>query len=93
MIKSKTFIATPPGATIKEQLTDKGLSLKEFAVQMDIPEKDISKLINGEVPLTHEMAIKLEMVLGLPAIFWNNLDSIYREKILKVMAENDMKED
>lgn len=93
MIKSKTFIATPPGATIKEQLTDKGLSLKEFAVQMDIPEKDISKLINGEVPLTHEMAIKLEMVLGLPAIFWNNLESIYREKILKVMAENDMKED
>jgi len=93
MIKSKTFIATPPGATIKEQLIDKGLSLKEFAVQMDIPEKDISKLINGEVPLTHEMAIKLEMVLGLPAIFWNNLESIYREKILKVIAENDMKED
>jgi len=60
---------------------------------MDIPEKDISKLINGEVPLTHEMAIKLEMVLGLPAIFWNNLESIYREKILKVIAENDMKED
>ncbi len=31
MVKSRTFIATPPGATIKEQLLDKGMSQKNFA--------------------------------------------------------------
>ena len=29
------------------------------------------------------MAVKLEMVLGIPASFWTNLESIYREKVDK----------
>ena len=71
MVKSRSFIATPPGATIKEQLLDRGLSQKEFAVRMGMSEKHISKLINGEVQLTPDVAVRLEMVLGVPAKFWN----------------------
>jgi len=93
MVKSRNFIATPPGATIKEQLIDRGLSQKEFASRMEISEKHISRLINGDVALTSDVAIRLEMVLGLPAHFWNNLESIYREKVLKAEAENQMDED
>ncbi len=48
MVKSRSFIATPPGATIKEQLIDRGLSQKEFALRMGMSEKHISKLINGD---------------------------------------------
>lgn len=93
MRKSRSYIATPPGATIKEQLVDRGMSQKEFAARMDMSEKHISKLINGDVILTPDVAMRLEMVLGLPAHFWNNLESIYREKLLMVQAENDMDED
>lgn len=93
MIRSKTYIAIPPGATIKEQLEDRKMTQKEFAVRLDMTEKHISKLINGEVNLTPEMAVKLEMVLGLPASFWNNLESIYREKLIKIQQENEMDED
>ena len=56
-------------------------------------EKHISKLINGEVQLTPETAIRLEMVLGVPAKFWNNLEAIYREKIIRAEAENAMDAD
>ena len=73
MVKSRSFIATPPGATIKEQLIDRGLSQKEFALRMGMSEKHISKLINGDVQLTPEVAVRLEMVLGVPAKFWNKL--------------------
>lgn len=93
MVRSRTYIATPPGATIKEQLIDKGMSQKEFAARMDMSEKHISRLINGEVQLTPEMAVKLEIVLGVPAKFWNNLEAIYREKLIKVEMENTMDED
>lgn len=93
MIRSKTVVATPPGATIKEQLVDRGMSQKEFAIRMDMSEKHISRLINGEVQLTSDVAMRLEMVLGLPALFWSNLESIYREKLLKVQAENEMDAD
>lgn len=92
-MRSKTYIATPPGETIKEQLLDRAMSQKEFAVRMNMSEKHISKLINGEVQLTTDMALRLEMVLGLPAHFWTNLENIYREKLAKVQAENDLMED
>lgn len=93
MAKSRSYIATPPGATIKEQLNDRGMSQKEFAARMDMSEKHISKLINGEVQLTPETAVKLETVLGVPARFWNNLEAIYREKLIKAEAENSMELD
>ncbi len=93
MVRSRSYIATPPGATIKEQLNDRGMSQKEFAARMDMSEKHISKLINGDVQLTPEVAVRLEMVLGVPAKFWNNLEAIYREKLIKAEAENAMDAD
>lgn len=93
MMRSKKTIAVPPGATIKEQLLDRGMSQKEFSSRMEMSEKHISKLINGEVQLTPDVAMRLEMVLGIPAHFWSNLESIYREKLARVQAENDMEED
>lgn len=90
MVRSRSFIASSPGATIKEQLNDRGMSQKEFAARMDMSEKHISKLIHGDVQLTPETAVRLEMVLGVPAQFWNNLEVIYREKIVKVKSKNAM---
>ena len=93
MVRSRSYIATPPGAAVKEQLYDRGMSQKEFAARMDMSEKHISKLINGEVQLTPDVAVRLEMVLGVPASFWSNLEAVYREKIVKALAENAMDED
>ena len=88
MVRSRRVIATPPGATIKEQLSYREMSRKEFADRMDMSEKHIRKLIDGDVQLTDETAVRLETVLGVPAGFWNRLEAIYREKIVKANAEN-----
>lgn len=93
MTRSRSYIATPPGATIKEQLIERGMSQKEFSARMNMSEKHISKLINGDVQLTVECAVRLETVLGVPAKFWNNLEAIYREKLIKVAEENSMEQD
>lgn len=89
MIRSSSYIATPPGATIREQINDKGMSQKEFAIRMNMSEKYISRLITGEIHLTPEVAVKLENVLGVPARFWNNLESVYQKKLIKVKIENN----
>ena len=93
MLRSHSFIAIPPGVTIKEKLHDRGLNQKEFAIRMNMSEKHISRLINGEVQLTQDVARRLELVLGMPAKFWNNLEAIYREKLIKVKNENEMEAD
>lgn len=93
MKSSKTYVAIPPGYSIKEQLVERGLTQKEFAMRMELSEKHISKLINGEVLLTTDVAVRLEMVLGIEAQFWLNLEAIYREKLFKIEEENNMEND
>ena len=80
MLNSKNTIALPPGVSIREQLELRKMKQNEFSVRMGLSEKHISKLINGQVELTYDVAIRLESVLGIPASFWNNLEVIYREK-------------
>lgn len=92
-VNSRTTIAIPPGETIKEQLEYRELSQKEFATRMGMSEKHISNLIRGNVHLTSEVALRLEMVLGVPAKFWNNLEAIYREDLEKIRLENQMEDD
>lgn len=93
MIRSRTIIADPPGETIKEQISDRGISQKELAQRMGISEKHMCNLIKGNVHLTPDIAYRLELVLGVPAYFWNNLEALYQEDIVKIQQENDMDAD
>lgn len=93
MNHSHTYIAIPPGETIKEQLSFRSMSQKEFAIRMGLTEKHVTNLLKGRVQLTANVAIRLESVLGVPAIFWENLESLYREALIKVEEENQMDTD
>ena len=93
MNNSHTYIAIPPGETIKEQLSFRYMSQKEFALRMGLTEKHVTNLLKGRVQLTANVAIRLESVLGVPAIFWENLESLYREALIKVEEENQMDAD
>lgn len=93
MYKSKSYIAIPPGVTIKEQLETREMTQKEFALRMDMSEKHISNLLNGKVELTANVANRLESVLGLPSSFWLNLEGLYREQLAKVQDEISMDEE
>lgn len=93
MRHSKNIIAIPPGATIREQIENRGMKQKELALRMDLSEKHISRLINGQVELTQDVSLRLESVLGIPANFWNNLEIIYREKLARVILEEEMEKD
>ena len=80
-------IAIPPGETIREQLEERKLSQKEFAVRMGLSKEHISQLINGKLALTSSVAISLEKVLGVPANFWLKLEASYRENLKRVKEE------
>lgn len=88
MIKSKTFIATPPGATLKEQLEERNMTQTELASILGITQKHMSNLIHGKTALTQEMARKLELALSVPATFWMNLETIYQQKRIRAEEEN-----
>lgn len=73
------YIAIPPGASIREQMENKMMSEKDFAIKMGMGDEEIKNLLNGNMDITTNIAKKLEEVLGVPASFWNRLEAIYRE--------------
>ena len=93
MYRSRTYMAIPPGYTIRELLEDRHITQKEFAWRMGLSEKHICHLLKGEVSLTPDVAFNLELVLGVDASYWNRLEDAYREDIAKISAENEMDED
>ncbi len=86
-------IAIPPGETIRENMKYLGMTQTELAARLNISTKHLSNVINGKSPITHDTALKLELVLGPGAKFWMNLETNYQlnkarlEKEEKLVAD------
>lgn len=68
-------LAIPPGEFLAEELEARGMTQKELANRTGRPEQKISEIINGKKAITHDTALELEKVLGLPADFWVNMEA------------------
>lgn len=66
-----------PGEIIAEILEDQGVSLRQFAVAMNIASSTASRILSGKVNITPEMAVKLAIVLGGDAESWLSLQNNY----------------
>lgn len=47
MVRSRSFIAIPPGETIKELLEDRGISQKEFASRIGMSENSVCRFADS----------------------------------------------
>ncbi len=86
----------PTGSIIKEYLVEYGFTQKEACQRLEISEKHFSNVINGNSRLTEEFALKLENLLPVPASYWLNLESKYREYLARknqqsALAKLDLK--
>jgi plasmid maintenance system antidote protein VapI len=72
-----------PGETIAEMLADRGLSQADFALLLGRSTKNVNQLVSGIAPITHDLAIDLERVLGTPAAFWNAAEARYRDLLAR----------
>ncbi len=84
-------IAIPPGETIKDSLEYAKMTQKELALRLDISEKHLISILSGNSPITAEMAIKLEKIIGGSAKFWMNSESSYQLTKLQLEEKNAFK--
>ncbi len=80
-------IAIPPGESLLEFINSKNITQKELAGRTGLTPKTINLIIKGNAPITHETALKLEIVLDVPASFWINLENNYQETQLRLKLE------
>lgn len=66
-----------PGETIKELLETNKITENEFSNLINLNIENVSKLLNGNLIITNELALKLENVFNIPTSFWINLEKNY----------------
>lgn len=91
MDKSTAFLpnwASNPGNTITDILNERNISLVSFAQQMDSTINQIEKLITGTLPISSDIANRLEVNLGASAEFWINRDNQYRESLERIQKQH-----
>jgi len=85
--------AVPPGETIREQMEHYGWTQQELAVRLETTVQTLNRIFKGDQVISLEMANRLELVLGAPARFWNNLELNYREQRSKLAEKRQLAED
>ncbi len=89
---AQTDYAIPPGETLRELLDEQGLTQRELARRTDLTPKHVNRLIQGLVPLSADVAQRLELVTGTPARIWNRLEADYRSDLQRLRSQRDLRE-
>jgi addiction module HigA family antidote len=69
----------PPGASMRDTMEQLSMTQTALAVRLNTTVQSLNRIFNGDQPITPDMSVRLEMVLGVPARFWNNLQVQYDE--------------
>ncbi|MFH0794916.1 MAG: ImmA/IrrE family metallo-endopeptidase [bacterium] len=82
---------SPPGDTILDLIDERGWTQTELARRLGYSLKHVNQLIKGLVPLSEELAICLELVLGSTARFWLTREAQYREGCIRLESLGNFK--
>jgi HTH-type transcriptional regulator / antitoxin HigA len=89
----ETDYAVPPGETLQELLEERGMSQRDLARRTGLSPKHVNKLLHGLVPLSADVAVRLERVTGAPASFWNRMEANYRTDLERIRSKSDLAAD
>lgn len=75
----------PPraGERLQEVLDERHMSQAELCDRIGRPRKTINEIIKGKASMSPETAFQLELALGEPASYWNELESTYQDHLLR----------
>lgn len=81
IVENIDLIAFHLGQYIGELIEDYQLTQKEFAEKLEVSQKTISKLVNGEESISNDLAQKLEKLTNISMKTWLNLQASYDRKV------------
>ena len=76
-----------PGDTIRDLMEERDWNQVELAKRLGFTTKHLNQLVKGKASLSEDTALRLEHVLGSTARFWLNRETIYRERLARLEAQ------
>lgn len=83
----KDKLAFHPGSYIQEIIEDRGMTQEDFAKRLGTTPKTVSELVNGDISLSVDMAIKLSRLTDTSLEYWLNLQCAY--DAIKAQKQSD----
>jgi len=80
----RPYVPTHPGNVLKDELQARGIRQKQFAEIISVSYTMLNEIINCKRPVSTEMALVLEAALGINASLWNNMQSRYNSRLIKI---------
>ncbi len=79
----------PPGEILAEELEARGMTQRELAARLGRPAQVVNEIVNAKKAITPDTALELEMVLGIDAHYWANLEGRYRMTLARQRAQDE----
>jgi HTH-type transcriptional regulator/antitoxin HigA len=88
----ETDYATAPGRTLQDLMEEQGMTQRDLARRADLSPKHVNQLLHGMVSLSPAVAERLELVTGMPARMWNQLEALYQSDLQRIQARRNLAE-
>ncbi|QHT65385.1 HigA family addiction module antidote protein [Rhodocytophaga rosea] len=82
-----------PGEILAQELKERGIKQSEFAEELLMAYSQLNEIIKGKRSISADLAIILDAALGIPAVFWTNLQAKYDLEVALVKKTNLEKAD
>lgn len=84
--------AVPPGETLADLLDEHEMTQTELARRLGVSLKHVNQVIKGAAPISAELALGLEKVLGVSASFWLKREAVYQGKLAELEEREELAE-
>lgn len=85
--------AIPPGETLREIMDAQSMTIESLALRIGMDARSLHRIFSGLQPIVPETSVRLEMVFGIPASFWNNLQAQYAETLARLSERDRLDEE
>ena len=66
------------------------MTQRELAARLGRPAQVVNEIVKAKKAITPDTALELEMVLGIDAQYWANLESRYRMTLARQRAQDEL---
>ena len=87
---AKYITILPVGEIIDEKISEMGIDAAELARRMELPLETVEQLIRFEIPLTREIADKIQEVTWMSADLMMQHEASYREGLAFAMEHPEI---
>ena len=82
--------AVPPGDTLLDMLEEREMTQTELARRLGVSAKHVNQMIKGAAPISPEVALGLEKVLGTTASFWTTREALYHTRMAEQAERQEL---